>query len=371
MIRQKSLKMNWESGIENAKDKLTFFCKHATQIVLPKLPFKQIYKGEKTMLPWFAAPAIAVWMFSGSVTRFIAKQKSDVFISGKIEEKIEELRELIRTWFIKYKFNMFITIFLNLTIATLALVSHFFFTVNSVVIFVIASISLFMILRTMVNFTIALFFTIVPNWHNIFHYGRIFFMNLFDRYGIEGSIKDTIHVAFSTIYHNNTSGFTRGIHSVFSKLRFVKSADEISEEIQTEIYNLITGYTVRIIIYRIIAFLIYCALFMFLLRPFVFSHTMSMNALEVILYPFVIATPEIINILRSNDVIFLVLVGIASVFFLLGIMLVWVFAWRKRCYVYGTWRSSGKIFHEAIGKTVALAVFAVYFCIVFFAVLIF
>ena len=233
-------------------------------------------------------------------SRFIAKRISDHIISGKIGEIVEEVREKIKYWYYDYSWNMVLTIILNVIIIGITLVSHYLFAINVIIICIISVISILMILRTLVRFIKSIVQTIIPNWHNIIHYTNVFFYDLFDGYGISGSIRDTIHVAFSTLYHNNTNSFTRGVHTVFSKLGFIKSEHEISEEVQDEFYSLITGYTVRLIIYKIIAFTAYILVFNFLLRPLIFSYTLKLNFFQLAFYPFTVAIPRIITIIKDS-----------------------------------------------------------------------
>jgi len=231
-------------------------------------------------------------------SRFITKRITDFIISGKITENVGKVREKIRIWYFDYICNIKITIVLNLLIVGLAFFTYFFLKVNNIIVFVISAISIFMIIRTLYRFTKSIVKTIIPNWHNIYRYGRFFLKDIFGGSGLAGSIRDTIHYAFNNIYYGNTNGFTRGIHTVSSKLGFIKSKNEISKEIQWEFYSLITGYTVRVILYKVFAFIAWLAVFTFVLRPFVFSKMLNLNVFQVIVYPFTVSLPSIIAICK-------------------------------------------------------------------------
>jgi len=244
----------------------------------------------------FAVKVLPVIERGSALARFFSKRTTDAFISRKISKEVERARETIKKWFSNYRSNVFITIILNAIILSIALISYYFFTVNKMVICVIAFISIFMLGRSVTGFIKSVIRTIIPYWSYI----RVFFMNIFDGRGIAGSIRDTVHWGFCNVYYDNTNGFSRGAHAVFSKLRFVKSYTEISEEVQEEVYCLITSYTFQLITYTIIAFSAYCVIFALVLRPFVFSYTMNMNVFEVLFYPFTVALPAIINIIRGG-----------------------------------------------------------------------
>lgn len=241
-------------------------------------------------------PAIGgmVWV------RFISKRVSDKIISGKIGEIVEEVKQKIESWYLDYRWNIYITLILNFLIAGITIITHYFFTINDIVICIVSLISIFMILRTLIRIVKSILYTIIPNWNNIFHYTRIFLIDLFGGYGIIGSIRDAFHVAFVTMYYNSTNDFTRGVHTVFSKLGFVKSELEISEEVQDRFCNLIIGYTVRMIIYKIIAFIVYILVFSFLLRPFIFTYTLKLNFLQLVFYPFTVAMPIVIKFIFNS-----------------------------------------------------------------------
>jgi hypothetical protein len=254
------------------------------------------------MLPLFISGFFAAKIIQviGGVgwTRFLSKRLSDSFISKKINENLEKVIEKIKDWYFQYRWNMFITIILNSLIIGISLISHYFFQMNEVIICIISSICIIMIIRMIVRFLKLLICTVIPNWSTIIYYADIFLINIFGHgYGIKKSIRDTIHVFYSNLYYANTNNITRGAHTVLSKLRFVKSNEEISEDVQDAIYKLITGYTICVIKYKIMAFFVYCAVFIFVLKPFVFSYTINMNVFQVIFYPFAIAIPKIIGIL--------------------------------------------------------------------------
>jgi len=232
-------------------------------------------------------------------SRFLTKRISNTIISGTIEAEIEKIREIIKTWYLKYRFNMLITIILSFAIIGITLVAYFFFSINDIVVCIVSVLCIFMLVRTIIDIIKSVIFTLIPNWGTIIEYTSIFFRNIFNGYGIKGAFKNTIHVVAVRIY-NDTNGFIRGVHTVFSKLKLAKSLDEISEEAQNEAYSLITGYTVRLITYKVIAFFTYCVIFTVVLRPFVFTHLIKMNVFEIIFYPFTVALPTVIEIIKEG-----------------------------------------------------------------------
>ena len=188
----------------------------------------------------------------------------------------------------------------NTVFVLLSFVSHFLFTVNAVTVFLVSLISIYMILRFLIgNIKSIIVFAGNPYKREIIYYSRSFLGRFFRFHGLSSSIRRVINEFVHDMYHEKANKATKAAHWILSKLRFVKSINEISEEIQDEFYDLITGYTVRLVVYKATAFLVYCAVFAFLLRPFVFSYTMDMNFLNVVLYPFTVAPCTIIEIIKG------------------------------------------------------------------------
>jgi len=235
-----------------------------------------------------------------SPAQFISKRVSDHVISGKIGKIVDDVRLKIKLWYHSYFLNILITIISNILLVGITLVSYYFFSVNPVVICIISCISIFMICRTIVRLLRSLVQTIIPHWNYISEYGSMFINSLFRGYGLSYSIRRTIRSAFYNVYRGKTNAFVRGVHTVFSKLRFIKSDDEICDEVVDEFYSLFTGYTVRLIVYKVIAFLTYIAVFNFFLRPYIFLHTLRLNAIEILIYPFTVALPAVINIIGGK-----------------------------------------------------------------------
>jgi hypothetical protein len=85
-----------------------------------------------------------------------------------------------------------------------------------------------------------------------------------------------------------------------SKIGVVKPVDSIEDDVVDEFYGFIRNYVIKAVAYKVITFLAYCAIFTFLLRPFVFSYAMKMNVTDVVFYPFTVALPSIIMIIKDR-----------------------------------------------------------------------
>jgi hypothetical protein len=227
-----------------------------------------------------------------SISKFI----SNSIISDKIDEIVQKVRRKIEKWYIDYRLSVFISIVLNSIIVGITLISFYLFSINYIAICIISIISIFMLVRTIVRWITALIRTVIPNFENISLYGNIFSRYLVKNHSVSRSIRNTINIAFMNIYTENTNKFVRGLHNTFSFTGFIKSKDEISEIVVNEFYGLITGITVRLIIYKIIAFTLYISVFTFLLKPFVFTQFLDKNILQIIIYPFTVALPTVISI---------------------------------------------------------------------------
>jgi hypothetical protein len=103
------------------------------------------------------------------------------------------------------------------------------------------------------------------------------------------------------MYYQKTNNFTRTAHCVFSKTGMVKSRDEIGEEIVGEYYSLIKNYLLRVIIWKTVLVTVFYGFFVFFLRKYVFSYTLNMNFVEVVLYPFAVSLPKIMHITNGGN----------------------------------------------------------------------
>jgi hypothetical protein len=239
-------------------------------------------------------------MIIGAVTRplaarFLSKRITDSIISGKINEFTGEARGVISRWYENYLSNLVLSIVLNVVMIALSITSYLFFPGSKVIIIAISLITVFMMARWIINTIISIVRDIYPHLSII----QDFIKNLISTKSLSFSIKWAIRMEYRKIYEANTNGIGRFAHSAASLLGFVKSADDIGDDVVDEFYILIKDYLLRVIIYKISAFLVFYGIFIMVLKPIVFSYTMNIGFLKLLVFPFTIGIPAGIEIVKG------------------------------------------------------------------------
>jgi hypothetical protein len=249
---------------------------------------KVLGKGRIIMFPLFSVAPIVLQVINGvGATRFLLKHISDRIISGKIGKFVAHGKTMMQECYSLFLWNLKLSIVLNVIIITLALLAWNLKTIttlaNDIVLGCISLISIFMMLRWA-------FRTIRSvKWMYPYRYTFSYFLNVFiNTFSFKNSVYSTIRMAYNKIYDENTNKIGRFTHNVFSALRFVKSSDEIGDDIVNEFYCLIHDFFIRYIVYRVIALTVFYSIFIFLLKPLVFNQTLQMNLFEIVFYPVLI-----------------------------------------------------------------------------------
>jgi|GEM_PF-2764589 len=221
----------------------------------------------------------------------VSKSVTNHFISKKIEEALDETKNSIENCYTSYRQNVIISASLNIAIVLLIVISYFFFSVNNIIIVIISVMSLLLIARFL-YLTIRNIIKIMPHLHKI----KIFINDVFLHKSISIAVKERIIIEFWNIYYDNTNKAGRFAHSVASKLRLVKSAENILEEVLDEFNHMIKYFLIKNIIYRATILSACYIIVAFILKPIVFSYIMHTNILNALVYPFTVALPKVIGI---------------------------------------------------------------------------
>lgn len=227
-------------------------------------------------------------------TKAITKSISDKVISDLIESAKDELKSKICDWYANYKKNIIISFILGLSVVLLSIITTIFFTMNKILITIIASITIFTFTR-FIYLAIKNIFRIFPFRNDILIFINDFILNK----SLRIAINESIRFNFRRIYQGKTNEAGRITHTIGSTIGFIKSKDNIEDDVVKEIYPLIRNYAIENISYKTIAFLAYCIIFTFILRPFVFQYTMDISVTDVVFYPFTVTLPAIIEIIRQ------------------------------------------------------------------------
>jgi len=230
-----------------------------------------------------------------SIIQTIARYFTDRAISSKIDEELDYFKEIIDKWHADYHRNIIVSVIFHVLTVLMTVIPYFFFSINNVVIIIVSGISIFMLVRFIYSITRSIVNFIIPYRRDIL--GILHDFVHYKSYTI--AIKSFIRNKFSEEYENKTNGAIRFFHSLGSIIGVVKPVDSIEDDVVDEFYGFIRNYVIKEIAYKVITFLAYCAIFTFLLRPFVFSYAMKMNVTDVVFYPFVVALPSIIRIIKG------------------------------------------------------------------------
>jgi hypothetical protein len=116
---------------------------------------------------------------------------------------------------------------------------------------------------------------------------------------VPNAIKESIRFLWRRLYAAITNDVTRTLHSAGKKIEIVQSPEEIEESIVKKFYPLICDYLLRSIVYKIAALFAFYGIFLLLLKQTVFAYTVHMGALEVMLYPFTVALPAVLSLIKN------------------------------------------------------------------------
>ena len=225
----------------------------------------------------------------------IARHFTDKAISSKIDEELTNFKEIMYRWYADYRRNIIVSVIFHVLTVLIAVIPYIFFSINNVIIIIVSGISIFMLARFVYGTAKSVANFIIPYRGDILN-----FLHDFIRYkSFTISIKSFIRYKFNEEYENKTNGAIRFFHSLGSTIGVVKPVDSIEDDVVDEFYGFIRNYVVKVIAYKVITFLAYCAIFTFLLRPFVFSYAMKMNVTDVVFYPFTVALPSIVRIING------------------------------------------------------------------------
>jgi hypothetical protein len=222
---------------------------------------------------------------SAAAASFVSKRITDHVISGKIGEFVEEGRAMIRKIYARFMFNWKLSLLLNgiiiLCVLILWKIGGTHPGVKTPLLLVISFVSFFMMFRALVNAVRSLRL-MYPHRRTIRYFLKKFFLFPPSFYF---SVRQTIRMMYQDIYEQNTNAFSRGAHKVFSFFRFIKSTDEIEDEVVDEFYRLIRDFLLPYLVYRVIALTVFYSAFILLLKPLVFSTAIDMKVYEILLYP--------------------------------------------------------------------------------------
>ena len=228
--------------------------------------------------------------FIKSAARYFA----DKTVSNIIEEKFSEIKYKFEEWYLKLYQNIIITISSDIILLLMAVIPYLFFSINNVIILLISTISILLFVR-FIYMTIKLIFDIIINWFYI----SVFFYSVVECKSLSTAIKRSLRVLFNVEYYKKTNKISRMLHKAGSYFGFIKSSEDMEDDVVDNFYPYVEKYVLKVVLSKIVLFSIYCIMYIFLLRPYVFSNTLKMTFFEVIFYPFTVALPAIIDIIKG------------------------------------------------------------------------
>jgi hypothetical protein len=245
----------------------------------------------------------------------IIRQISDKIIEKKITDAKNAATLKINALYADYKRNVLVTIVLNVFVIAVTLIAHFFFTINAAVICIVSVIPTIMMVRNlyrtaktvrMVALNINHLIQIDNNdtviildityWNII----QIFSQKMRLLKSVPTAIKESIRFFWRHLYTAITNDVTRTLHSAGKKIEIIKSPEEIEESIVQKFYPLVCNYLLHSILYKIAALFAFYGIFLLLLKQYVFAHTVHMGALQVMLYPFTVALPAVLSVIKNG-----------------------------------------------------------------------
>jgi hypothetical protein len=246
------------------------------------------------LLGFIKLPAV---LAAGSVISVISKSVTDRIIALKIEELFLQAKGRIYKLYQNYYKSVFISAALNLMIICVSLVPVFLRRVNNAVILSVSLLTLCIVIRVCVK-TLLHIRILAVNWSGIKpRLGKFF--RLIKTNSWENTVRKMIRAEYRNVYDTKVNDFFRIVHYLGARLNLVKSKENIEDDVVEAFYHLIVSYVKRLVVYRIIAIAAFYSIFIFLLKPYIFSLALKMSLADILLFPFAYTIPALVKALRA------------------------------------------------------------------------
>jgi hypothetical protein len=214
----------------------------------------------------------------------------DSFVSKPVRAKIDEL-------YSRYWRNVAVTTIINCVMIAIVFIAGKFFTINTVVIFIVSLMILGLIIWAIIRFI-----NTVRDFIKVYHWEHfdillIALQNTLKRRSLTEGVRTVYRMLYGR-YNKKSGGIIGILHVVTSGTGAIKTQDEIENDV-VRVCSFIKDYAVKFIVYRTIALSFFYGIFLFVLRPYIFSQTIAMNWIEIALYPFTVVLPAVIMIVKG------------------------------------------------------------------------
>ncbi|MDR3172531.1 MAG: hypothetical protein LBU17_13085 [Treponema sp.] len=224
-----------------------------------------------------------------SALSILTNHIADTVLAELIQNNTEMLKHKIDRFYRTIRLNLIISIIETLILILLAILYLFteqplFLYCISVIIIVIMTISM---IRNLLNIKL-----IFENRREIIPRVRSF-IRLKKHHTLSDSIKNLLRNEVDAFYYKKTNKLINIAHGFLAKIHLVKSKDAIEDEIVAAGYALIMDYVLKVIGIRIISIFLFYAYCWFFLVRYVFTITVRMTFLDLMLFPFVYVIPHL------------------------------------------------------------------------------
>jgi hypothetical protein len=214
----------------------------------------------------------------------------DGFVSQKARAQIDGL-------YARYWRNVIITAAIHCVMIAIVFIARRFFTINTAVVFTVSLMALGLMVWAIIRFINSLRSVVkVYRWE---HFDIILFVlkTVLKRRSLTEGVRAGYR-AFYERYNKKSKGIIGIVHSVISWTGAMKSPEAIEDDV-VRVCSFIKDYAVKLILYRAAAITVFYGVFLFVLKPYMFSQALAMNWIEVAAYPFTIVLPAIIAIIKG------------------------------------------------------------------------
>ncbi|MDR3232813.1 MAG: hypothetical protein LBT46_03970 [Planctomycetaceae bacterium] len=214
-------------------------------------------------------------------------------IDSALNAAHEAMRKGIAEWKRNYLLNIIESLTLEILIIGIALICHYFLTMNCWAVFIISLLVLTIMFRSLVRYALMLWKYRV--YRNLAGMCLKTFGQTFVKYrSIERPLQEVIRCVFLRLYDEKVAVSYRKIHSFVSVIG-VPSRDELAETVVAEFYKPVRAFAVRLVLCEAGGFTLFYVVFFCLLKNYVFGITAHMSTAEVILFPFTVAVPALVR----------------------------------------------------------------------------
>lgn len=219
-------------------------------------------------------------MLKEIIVPFLNETIHNHFFSQRIDASVNNIQFKIDAFYKKYLKNIFVLAVLNVVFLIVSLASGFIISIRTTG-FIIAFILLFVIISRTLYVILGYIKQVIQYRRWLVVFIRLSVKNRSFQIALENMLKQT----WVNQYNKMTNTVLAKLHSVFSNIGLLKSAEDIEDEFVVKHYQVIRKYLVGNIMYKTLFVFLIFWVYTFLLQPLAMHIILGIRIWDIIIYP--------------------------------------------------------------------------------------